>query len=470
MEHRVKLRMTGRQQAALLHHLFPGDGREAVALALCGVGTLPDHDTLHQVICVHRIVPIPYDECLLRTDKVVSWSTDVVPGLAAEASRKGLVFLKIHSHPTGFAVFSDLDDISDRELFTGLAGWLDTNFPGISAIMTPDGRVTARVILGNGNFAPVAATSVAGSDINIWTDKATEHKVTELNHRTAQTFGSGTTNLVARLRVGVVGVSGTGSPVAEMLHRLGVGELVLVDDDVVEVKNLGRIYNSTMTDAVSARPKVYVQATAMKSVGLGTRVSPIPKDLYHPEVVRHLAQCDVIFGCMDSVDGRDLLNRLCVFYSIPYFDLGVQISADGKGGVTQVAGTVHYLQPDGSSLLGRGVYSDDQVRASAMRRTQPEEYSEQVRSKYILGVQEDRPAVISVNTLVASYAVNDFLARIHPFRDDDNADIATLRVSLTQTRLLTEREGAPCPILSKHVGRGDLAPLLNMPILSERRE
>jgi hypothetical protein len=48
---------------------------------------------------------------------------------------------------------------------------------------------------------------------------------------------------------------------------------------------------------------------------------------------------------------------------------------------------------------------------------------------YIRGVAEDRPAVVSVNTQIASTAVNEFLARLHPYRYDDNADSAVVRTS-----------------------------------------
>jgi hypothetical protein len=370
----------------------------------------------------------------------------------------------------GFASFSNVDDNADRELFTSVAGWLDTNFPGISAIMLPDGHVMARTLSGEGCFGNVLSVTIAGSDVQIWYQDRQDNNLHEHMLRTCQTFGQGTTSLLSQLSIGVVGASGTGSPVVEMLYRLGVGELVLVDGDIVENKNLGRIYNSTISDAREARQKVHVLATAIERSGLPTRVICIPKDLFHPEVVRRLAQCDVLFGCIDSVDGRELLNRLCACYLIPYIDMGVCIDADGKGGVDQVCGTIHYLQPDGSSLLSRGVYTEGDLRASGLRRTDPEAYRDQVRSGYIRGIQEDRPAVISLNTLIASLAVTELLARIHQFRDDPNCQIESFGISLTQTRLIIEAESQPCVVLAKYVGRGDIKPLLNMPALSERRK
>jgi hypothetical protein len=173
---------------------------------------------------------------------------------------------------------------------------------------------------------------------------------------------------------------------------------------------------------------------------------------------------------MDSVDGRDLLNRLATFYCLPYIDVGVRLIADGQGGVDQICGTVHYLQPGGSSLLSRGVYSASDIQASALRRESPERYAALLQEKYITGVQEERPAVISVNTFYASLAVNELLARLHPYRDDGNAEFASYGISLTQARIVAAREDEPCLVLARHVGRGDVRPLLNMPELSEGSE
>lgn len=47
----VKLRMSGRQHAALRAHLYPGDGQEAVAFAVCG--RRRGQDT--HVLCVRNL-------------------------------------------------------------------------------------------------------------------------------------------------------------------------------------------------------------------------------------------------------------------------------------------------------------------------------------------------------------------------------------------------------------------------------
>lgn len=184
------------------------------------------------------------------------------------------------------------------------------------------------------------------------------------------------------------------------------------------------------------------------------------------EAVLRVAECDVVFGCMDGVEGRHLLNRLSDYYLLPYFDVGVQLDADGQGGIENITGATHYLQPGLSSLLDRGVYSMERVRAEELLRSDPEEYARLRKVGYIHGVAEDRPAVIPVNMFFASLLVNDFLARIHPYRNAPNRDFACIRGTLAEVALLPEGEEGSKGDALGILGRGDCVPLLGRPSLS----
>lgn len=460
---KIVVRMTGQQHASLRSHLYPGDGFEAVALALCGRRA----GERRHILTVRKIVPVPYDQCRVRTPDRVSWSTEALLPLLEEAARSGMAVLKIHSHPGGYEKFSEFDDASDRDLFASVYGWMNGDWPHASTVMLPDGRMFGRVVSVEGDFEPLSQIAVAGDDLHFWFEIEGSVNTPEFARRHAQAFGAGTISRLRKLSIAVVGCSGTGSPVIEMLARLGVGRLVVIDPDRVEEKNLNRILNATLADAEAERFKVEVAARSVGQMGLATEVIPIAHSLFDPQAVLAVAECDTVFGCVDSIDGRHLLNRLAVFYNLPYFDVGVKLEADGSGGVNQICGTVHYLQPGCSSLLSRGVYSLDQARAAGLKRTNPAEYQEQINSKYITGVQEERPAVISVNFQYAAMAVNEFLARLHAYRDDDNSEFAIHRLSITQSQIYRQAESKPCGVLSRHVGRGDVAPLLDVPELSE---
>jgi hypothetical protein len=456
---RVSVTMTEDQHRALHGHLFPGDGLEAVALLLCG-----RHAGRRHRLFVREVVRIAHDQCRRTVDRV-SWSTELLPELLERADKKGMSIVKIHGH-SAYRQFSEIDDVADGALFPSLYGWLGSEHPLGSMIMMADGGLMGRVCEPNGSFTPFESTAVVGNDIKISFASKIPDEVPEFGERIAQSFGKGTFELFRHMKIGVVGCSGTGSPVVEMLARNCTGALVLVDPDTVEERNLNRILNTSSEDARLRRPKVQALKRAIDSMGLGTQVEVFAKTTFERSVVEALADCDVLFGCMDSVDGRHLLNRLAAFYMIPYFDLGVKLEADGTGGIDQICGSVHYLKPGGSSLLSRHVYSSEQLRAAGLKRTDPTTYRDLLEEGYIKGVAEDRPAVIQLNMLIASFAVNELLARVHPYRLDQNSDFAIRRISLSHGIFETEPDGEACPSLTKHVGRGDVEPLLEWPELS----
>ncbi|MBD3636593.1 MAG: ThiF family adenylyltransferase [Crocinitomicaceae bacterium] len=453
------LTITESDYTTLRQHLFPGDGNEAVAMAICGRQASDEQTRL----LVHEIILIPYEDCQIREPHLVKWSTkSFIPSLE-KAARKDLAILKIHSHPTGFRQFSEVDDISDAELFESVFGWMDNDNVHASAVMLPDGEIFGRIFLESLNTKPLDRITIVGHNIISWANTNNE-EIPEYALRTAQAFGEGTTKKLGQLRIGVVGCSGTGSPLIEQLVRLGVGELILVDPDKVENKNLNRIVNTKASDAEKELYKVDVLHNAINSIGLGTQVQAYRENIYESiDVINKLAGCDILFGCVDSVDGRHLLNQIATFYLVPYFDLGVKLTSDGKGGIDQIMGTIHYLLPGGSSLRTRGVYTDEDLRAAAMYRTDKEYYEEQKKSGYIVDVTVDSPAVISINMQIASMAVNEFLARLHPYRYESNSEFAIYRISFSDAYIQYESDGDPDPYLMKFKGRGDLLPLLNMP-------
>ena len=452
------LRMTGGQHTLLIEHLFPGDGKEAVAIALCGRRG-------NDVLMLHDIEGVPYELCD-RSSGHITWPPTLLEPLLSRANKEGMAVIKIHSHPGGYPQFSDTDDLSDRRLFESVFGWVDGDFHHASAIMLPDGSMVARAVHPDGSFAAIQKISIIDDDIRIWTPEI-DGAVPEFARRHAQLFGAGTTNLLRKLTVGVAGCSGTGSPVVEQLARLGVGELILVDPDHVEEKNLNRILGATLDDAEQHRPKVQVLVRSVEAMGLGTTVTTFHTPLQDNDARKALAACDVVFGCMDSLGGRSILSRLARYYTFAYIDVGVKLEGDGQGGVDQVAGAVHYLRPDGAGLVQRGVLTPKALEAESLRDNDPDGYADRLKRGYIKGIREDRPAVVSVNTYFASLAVLELLARLHAFRSDTNAAYAVQRVSLTNALWVREEDSGASSPEFRMAGRGDAIPFLGMPALGE---
>jgi molybdopterin/thiamine biosynthesis adenylyltransferase len=458
----ISLRMTGDRHAELMKHLFPGDGCEAVALLLCG----RRHGDSRSVLTVRKILSVPYELCSVRTPDQVQWSTDILDQLIPEIWKSCASVVKVHSHPTGFDRFSTVDDVSDAQLAISFDCLFEEGRFHGSAVALPGGRMFGRM-LQYGSIGPsLDSIVVVGDDIRFWPE-ATIVSHRDDDRRNQQAFGAGTIEILSALRVAVIGCSGTGSIVIEQLARLGVGGFVLVDPDHVEHKNLNRILNATETDAERQELKVAVMHRMIRSLGRGQEVLPLPANLDTPEAIRRVAECDVIFGCVDTAEGRNLANRIAACYVQPYVDVGVSLAADGAGGIAAIAGAVHYFAPGQQSLIERGAITQEQVPAEEMRRLNPERYAELRQQAHIQGVDVDRPAVISVNMLFASLAVNDFLARIHRFRNVGNEEYAIVRGDLCELALLRESCPASAGHLVREIGLGDQQPRLGRASLSE---
>ena len=460
---KYQLRFSGKHYQDLQQHLFPGDGKEAVAVVLCGRYEQEDLSMLLS----HKIELIPHDECT-RDKEFIKWKTDRIISLIDVASQSDMAILKIHSHPGGFREFSQVDNSSDLELFRSIFGWCDGNSVHCSAIMLPDGEIFGRVFSSDLTYFPIDRVSIAGDKIHIW-DNSFENITEEFSLRTIQAFGEGTYSKLSSLKVGVIGCSGTGSPTIEQLVRLGVGSIIIADPDKVEIKNLNRILNTTMDDAIRGRNKSEVQQSIIHRIGLGTNVISFAANLYEcRELLQELITSDVIIGCVDSVDGRHLLSQLTNFYLIPYFDIGVRLDADGKGGIDNIIASVHYIQPGCSSLLSRGLYTEKRLFDDGLLRQDPSEFAKRERMGYVHNANVNRPAVISINMQISSMAVIELLNRLHPFKEDQPFKYARVMMDYCGGCIENVSEDAftQDPYSATWAGRGNIEPFLRMPELS----
>lgn len=450
--------MTGNQHRILKNHLHPGDCLEAAALGLCGITTTADR----VVVTLYKIEIIPYDKCKRSEDRV-SWDGRLARTVLEEAMQKDMAVVKFHSHPSGYDKFSEVDDEADKVFAESAYGWSSESAYHSSLVMLPEGRLFGRWYNCDSQFYIFDRISVVDHHLFFFDSSSDPNsKLPEQYLRNIQAFGNGTTKLLQSLKIGVVGCSGTGSPLIEILVRMGIGELVLIDPDKVELKNLNRIINAKLEDAESGRLKTEMLETIISKMGFDTKVKTLPCNIYDSvEALKDLSTCDLVFGCMDSIDGRHLLNRLATFYSLPYFDVGVKLIADGEGGVSDISTAVHYLLP-GQSLLKRKVYNHEELRAADLKRDNSEMYEAELEAKYIENADVESPAVISVNMRAASDAFNEFMDRVHHLREySETANNAIVKSSLLQTTSYgSASKEDEDEALIRYIGRGNMNPFL----------
>ena len=446
--------ITGGLYKTLLSHLQLGDNLEAAAILFCHLGRGKKGFRLTAKECV----TIPSSECPYRTTSRVSWNFGKFfpPEKIEEIDKRGLSIVTVHSHPDGHADFSSIDDETDRGLFRSICNWFEDGRPNGSAIMLPDGEMIARTVDAMGNFTSIGSVCVVSDSIRIWKNVHHDEKAFGSGLRIRQTFGKGTFALLRCLQVGVVGCSGTGSIIAELLARNCVGRLVLVDPDFVEEKNLNRIINARKQDSERRTPKVEAIKKAAEAMGTGVHVETYQADTTNPDVIEALVDCDVIFGCVDTARGRYHLECLATAYFLPYFDVGVNLEADGEGGIAQADAVAHYVHPENSSLISRGAYTSEQVTAEGWLHADKDYYEAQKTAGYLAAVGEDQPAVMSINMQAACLAFNDFMSRLHNFRLDENSEFAVQRFRFVHGFYASETaDGGPAPLFQKYLGMGD---------------
>lgn len=226
--------------------------------------------------------------------------------------------------------------------------------------------------------------------------------------RQIRAFGAAGQRVLGRLRVGVVGAGGTGSAVFEQLVRLGVGEILTIDPDVIndDGSNVTRIYGSSMADI--GQPKVDLAKRNADGIGLGTQVTAIKGTINDEATARRLTDCDVIFGCTDDNRGRVTLGRIATWYLIPVIDMGVKLTSTA-GTVRSIEGRVTVMEPGGGCLQCRGRTNTAALQSEVLS---PVERDQRVDEGYAAGLEERDPAVIAFTTGVGAFAVSELLHRV----------------------------------------------------------
>ncbi len=115
---------------------------------------------------------------------------------------------------------------------------------------------------------------------------------------------------LAGSRVLIIGLGGLGSPVALYLATAGVGHLVLVDDDKVELSNLQRqiLHSQETLDQLKAISAV----RRLEQMNPRIKLTPVPHRLTPTELKVEVALSDVVVDCSDNFPTRFALNRACV--------------------------------------------------------------------------------------------------------------------------------------------------------------
>jgi len=135
---------------------------------------------------------------------------------------------------------------------------------------------------------------------------------------------------LAASRLAIVGCGATGSALASLLARAGVGTIRLIDRDYVEPSNLQRQSLFDEADAAESLPKAIAAARKIAAFNSEIVVEPQVADLTPENIVALLAGMQLILDGTDNFETRYLLNDFAVKDSLPW----IYTAAVGSYGVT----------------------------------------------------------------------------------------------------------------------------------------
>lgn len=197
---------------------------------------------------------------------------------------------------------------------------------------------------------------------------------------------------------------------SQALVHLGVGELVLVDDDTVEESNLSRIVGSCYTDI--GRSKVLVAKNFAHSIRADVRVQAHEHSVMDASTAASLGACDAIFLAADSMQARHVVNAICNQYLVPGFQVGAKVSSDKDGHITDAFAVGRVIGPSGICMWCRNLILREQLALEAL--------SPALRRQARYVEEVPAPAVITMNMMSTAFALNDFLFRFTGLHEADN--------------------------------------------------
>lgn len=116
-------------------------------------------------------------------------------------------------------------------------------------------------------------------------------------------------------KVAIVGAGGLGGPAGLYLAAAGVGQITIIDDDIVEASNLQRQVQFVHTDV--GMGKAIVMADTLDDLNPDIKAIAVPERLTARNAKALLGGHDIIIDGVDSFDTRFDVNKACLALGIP---------------------------------------------------------------------------------------------------------------------------------------------------------
>jgi hypothetical protein len=252
-------------------------------------------------------------------------------------------------------------------------------------ILSRDAAWAEALVPGEHSFHEIDEISVIGFPMDrLRGDSA---RAIESDRFARQSFlGTSAMQSIGDCHVGIIGLGGGGSHIAQQLAHVGFSRFSLFDADTLESSNLNRLVGGTSSDAKKHTPKVNVAARLIKGINPSAHIEKV-KSRWQ-DAAEKVQACDIVFGCVDSYAERRDIEIATRRYLIPYLDIGLDVHQAGIE-APRMAGQVILSMPGELCMSCMGFLTEAKLSREA------EAY----------GAAGPRPQVVWANGVLASSAV-----------------------------------------------------------------
>jgi hypothetical protein len=410
-----EIRLSASHYGELHRHLFRADRDEHGALLLAGFRSRATGEGVLTVREVHLLTP---EEFPPGTHGYRQFSAPALARLGNRAADQNLALISVHSHPgSGSATGLSHDDLAAHErVFPHL---LDiTGAEVVGGVALGEDSAAGELWRSDGGRDQLQRLRVIGANTSFITPRPTRgvRGFDDRFDRQVRLFGSAGQERLRKLHVAVLGAGGGGSILCQSLAHLGVGEITVVDFDVVKRHNLSRIVGATSVDARRERKKIDVARRLIAAIDPSIVVHAIDGDIADESVAVRLLDCDFLFLATDTATGRLVANAMAQAFLIPLVQIGAKVDTRGSEEIEQIYTAVRPVLPRRGCLACAGLINPDQLQREATTE------EERANQNYLDIPDEIDPSVITLNSAAAADALNMFLMHTMGLAYDELAE------------------------------------------------
>jgi hypothetical protein len=420
MTRRSSLIVPAATHRGILDHLFPGDGDEHGLIIAAGVHKL---DGTMRLLAREVFLAKDGIDYVAGRHGYRMLKAEFIHPVIRHCRKHRLAYLAVHNHGGSDRVAFSPDDLESHE--RGYPALLDLaeGMPVGGLVYAPR-AIAGDIWMPDGSRLALEEARILGANIEHWFDSPRNgSNLTDdsgIHARQLLMFGSAGQARLREARVGVIGAGGSGSLIVEYLAHLGVGRIVLADDDRIALSNLSRVVGATRWDARwpfsreemprairewagrHAARKIDIARRLIKRAAPACAVDIHFADFSRADICTKFLGCDFLFLAADSMRARLVFNAIVNQYFIPGIQVGSKIvPSEAAGTLDDVFSVERWVLPRTNCLWCSGMISPQGL---ALEAKSPEE-----RRQQDYGTQQPNPSVITVNAVGAAHAVNDFL-------------------------------------------------------------